>query len=133
MLLADLAPIFVPILFPLVVAGAAALYQYLVQRSPSNVHGLVNGIAQTVVAGVEQSLLNADGTLKKQTATTMMSRILADLHIPASTDLIDMAIESAVSALTNEHLLIDARIAPPAVQVHHQGSLGAPPPVLPNG
>lgn len=98
-LISTLAPLLIPILVPLIIAMAAALYQFLMQRSPANVHQLTNSLASTVISGIEQYYDGEGGDHKKQLAIEAVQAILAALHVSVPAPLIDLSIESAVAAL----------------------------------
>lgn len=89
----------VPILFPLIVALAAYLYHYLVQRSPANIQKLITSLAETVVPAIEQAYTDVSSNGKKLAATNNIQSILKGLHVTVPADLINLAIESAVHDL----------------------------------
>lgn len=105
----DIISFLIPLLFPLIVAFAAAGYQYLMQRSPRSTHSLVASIAQTAVLGIEQAAGDVIGTHKKQVAVQQVETILAAMHINVPTELVDLSIEMAVYAINEEERLWQPR------------------------
>src|SRR5258706_15763549 len=95
LVLNQLLPIFLPPLIGGSVAGAAALYQQLIQRLPSNLHTRVTQITNQAVEAVEQSMSGASGQAKKASAEQYINTILSGLHLSVPAQLIDAAIESA--------------------------------------
>lgn len=89
----------VPVLFPLIIAVSAYLYHYLVQRSPANIQKLITSLAETVVPAIEQIGTTMSSASKKATALQNIQSILKGLHVTIPTQLIDLAIESAVHDL----------------------------------
>ncbi len=92
---------------PLVIAGAVALYKFIVQLLPDAKHAQLasltdnlSSIALTTVHGVEQFMSDESGQVKKAQAASDISAILeaTGIHnVPPA--LIDNAIEAAVYSM----------------------------------
>lgn len=104
-ILTALVPLVVPVALPLLIALSVAGYQFFMQRSPANVHHLVNSVASTVVQSTEQYYDGVNGASKKLAAERDIVAILSSLHINVSEELVNAALESAVYAMNQEQAL----------------------------
>lgn len=97
-IVADLFPVVLPILFALV----AVVAKYFWTRLPENQHQLITSIANTAVTAVEQIYSGSPGSDKRMAAENIIVDMLAAMHIKIAPALIDAAIESAVYALNQQ-------------------------------
>jgi len=117
-IVADLFPVVLPILFALI----AVVAKYFWTRLPENQHQLITSIANTAVTAVEQIYSGSPGSDKRMAAKNIIVDMLAAMHIKIAPALIDAAIESAVYALKQNAVAPVAPAAPAEVIQHIQGA-----------
>ncbi len=94
-----------PYILTLTVIGAGYVYQQLPAKARQEVDLLhqrietARGIVFDVVQKTEQTMYSAPGQTRKQSAMNAINAILAEMHLPISSVLIDAMLESIVSAL----------------------------------
>jgi hypothetical protein len=110
-LASELAPTFAGIVIIIALAGAATIYQQLVQKLPINVRTQVDALVSMIVTAIEQKYGNTiPGASKKAEALTTIADIARSFGLNIDPVYADVALEQAVYQLHQTHT------SPPEVQ-----------------
>jgi hypothetical protein len=89
-----------PIILPPLTALSALAYQRLLQHLPAQKREIVEQIVRTVVPAIEQTATDAmDSPTKKAAAMNLAGKMLDNLNVDISPDMLSGMIEATVFAL----------------------------------
>ncbi len=100
-ILSTVQPALTAIIISAAVAGAGYLYQWGVQRLPTNAQQTINTLAHTAAQAIEQKYTDASpgGALKKQEAMNAVAAMCQEMGLRFNESSASAAIEAAVYAM----------------------------------